>query len=94
MTVLVKFITRRTKRLLKRWVKSIFKHHVYVPRQGLAKGFKVTGDLGFLRKPSYTREGGRFQRVILSRFLNHRLHFSVNSRPTHRLRRGFQPEIL
>jgi FkbM family methyltransferase len=66
MTALVKFITRRTKRPLKRWVKSIFKHHVYVPRRGLAKGFKVTGDLGFLRKPACTREDRFFMGLGLA----------------------------
>jgi FkbM family methyltransferase len=53
---LARAIKRKTKNLLKRDVKSIFKDHAYVARYGLAKGFKVTGDLGFLRHPPLSPE--------------------------------------
>jgi FkbM family methyltransferase len=41
-------IDLRTERLLKRVLKPLFKNHVYVAKQGLAKGFKIGGNLGFL----------------------------------------------
>jgi FkbM family methyltransferase len=55
-TKLAKFIKRKTKYPLKRIAKSVLKNHVYVAKHGLAKGFRVTGDLGFLRRPAPTYE--------------------------------------
>lgn len=63
---LVKFVKIKTKRTLKRIVKSAFKNHVYVAQHGLAKGFKVTGDLGFLGRPSATCEDRFFMSLDLA----------------------------
>jgi FkbM family methyltransferase len=52
--VMIKLIKRKTKRPLKRFLKSVFKNHVYVAKQGLSKGFKITGDLGLLGKSTLT----------------------------------------
>jgi FkbM family methyltransferase len=50
------WVRRKTKYPLKRMVKSMLRGYVYVAKHGLANGFKVTGDLGFLRNPSFTYE--------------------------------------
>lgn len=49
-----KLIKRRMLYPLKEVVKPLFKNHVYVAHHGFIKGFKITGNLGFLRKPSLT----------------------------------------
>lgn len=51
LTHLVKTIRRETFHPLKHMLKSVLKNHVYEAKHGLAKGFKVTGDLGFLARP-------------------------------------------
>lgn len=56
MRKLVHTIRRETYYPVKRLVKSLLKNHVYVARHGLAKGFKVTGDLGFLTRPTFEYE--------------------------------------
>ena len=66
MTDLIKFIKRKAKNRLKRIVKSVFKNHIYVAKHGLARGFKVTGDLGFLRHLPLSHEDRFFMSLDLA----------------------------
>lgn len=65
-TNLARLVKGRTKRTLKRFVKSVFKNHIYMAKHGLAKGFKVTGDLGFLKRPTLTCEDHFYRSLDLA----------------------------
>jgi FkbM family methyltransferase len=66
LTKLVRIIRREAYYPLKRLAKSLLKNHVYVARHGLARGFKVTGDLGFLAKPAVEYEDDFIARLDLA----------------------------
>lgn len=53
---LLRSLKSQRKHLIKVLLKSIFKNRVYVSQHDMIQGFKVTGDLGFLRKPFVSYE--------------------------------------
>jgi FkbM family methyltransferase len=59
-------LKRQRKHLIKLFLKSIFKNRVYISQHDMIRGFKVTGDLGFLRKPFVSYEDRFLMKMNLS----------------------------
>jgi len=65
---------RQGRRLFKRLVRTFFPDPVYVAKSGLARGFKLTGDLGYLGKLSTRRN-----RFLLSLNLAQQTVYDIGS---------------